>query len=153
MDLKDKLDFYKLKTPQEESKQQVNIPTSLMALAEQFSADICQPLAPYIKISTVTDINPDLIPGEDQKLNINLTFLDKGQQNTSFLIDECIFFDLETTGLMGGTGTFAFLLGFATIEKKQIKVDQYFLPDFGREYYLFKDLNDFIKIPLYYEPN
>jgi uncharacterized protein YprB with RNaseH-like and TPR domain len=144
MDLKDKLAYYKSKTPQDESKPGKNIPPSLKALADEFHAEICQPLAPYLKISRTKDINPILLPVNDQQLNINLTFLDRDSQNTTFLMEECVFFDLETTGLMGGTGTFAFLLGFATIVNNTLKIDQYFLPDFGREYYLFKELNEFI---------
>ncbi len=144
MDVKDKLSYYKSKTLQEASKHQGNITPSLKTLAEEFHAEICQPLAPYLKISRTKDINPILLSPNDQQLNINLTFLDRNSQNTTFLIDDCIFFDLETTGLMGGTGTFSFLLGFATIVNNKLKIDQYFLPDFGREYYLFKELNDFI---------
>lgn len=144
MDIKDKLAYYKSNLEKEESKQQTNISPSLKALADELNAEICQPLAPYLKISRSFEINPLLIPDSTLPFNIDLTFLDRNSQNTTFQLDECVFFDLETTGLMGGAGTFAFLLGFATIDNNQIKVDQYFLPDFGREYYLFKELNEFI---------
>ena len=149
MDIKDKLSYYKSKTKSQESRTQIDIPPSLKAMAEEFNAEICQPLAPYLKISRVTEINPDLFLNSDSPFDIDLTFLDKGNQSTSFSLNQCLFFDLETTGLMGGTGTFAFLLGFATIADKRIKIDQYFLPDFGREYYLFKELNEFFKFYKY----
>jgi hypothetical protein len=86
MDLKDKLAYYKSKTPQDESKPGKNIPPSLKALADEFHAEICQPLAPYLKISRTKDINPILLPVNDQQLNINLTFLDRDSQNTTFLM-------------------------------------------------------------------
>lgn len=145
MDIKDKLSYYKSKSPQEENKPKENIPPSLKALAEELRGEIYQHTAPYLKISQSIEINPALIPDSNQSCDIDLTFLDHNSQNTSFQLDECVFFDLETTGLMGGTGTFAFLLGFATVTNKKIQVDQYFLPDFGREYYLFKELNEFIQ--------
>ena len=144
MDIKDKLSYYKSNSNKQEQNQQSNISPSLKAIAEEFNAEICQSLAPYLKISRIADLNPALLPEGSQNLNIDLTFLDKKSQNTTFQLDDCVFFDLETTGLMGGSGTFAFLLGFASLTSNQIKVDQYFLPDFGREYYLFKELNTWL---------
>jgi uncharacterized protein YprB with RNaseH-like and TPR domain len=49
-----------------------------------------------------------------------------------------IFVDLETTGLAGGTGTYAFLIGLGHIELDQIVVRQYLLPDFGHEWLMLK---------------
>jgi uncharacterized protein YprB with RNaseH-like and TPR domain len=43
------------------------------------------------------------------------------------------FFDLETTGLAGGAGTQAFLIGCAIIEGGGIRVRQYLLPGFQHE--------------------
>ena len=43
------------------------------------------------------------------------------------------FFDLETTGLAGGAGTQAFLIGCAIIEDGGIRVRQYLLPGFQHE--------------------
>jgi uncharacterized protein YprB with RNaseH-like and TPR domain len=143
MDIKDKLAYYKSKTQPEESKQQNNISPSLKALAEKLDAEICHPSAPFLKVSRSEQLNPSLISSDFYK--IDLSFLEKKKQNPSFSLNDCIFFDLETTGLMGGSGTFAFLLGFASVSDNQIHIDQYFLPDFGREYYLFKELNEFIK--------
>ncbi len=49
-----------------------------------------------------------------------------------------IFVDLETTGLAGGTGTYAFLIGLGHIELDQIVVRQYLLPDFSHEWLMLK---------------
>ena len=43
------------------------------------------------------------------------------------------FLDLETTGLAGGTGTYAFLAGIGTLEKTEIRVRQLFLATPARE--------------------
>lgn len=43
------------------------------------------------------------------------------------------FFDLETTGLAGGAGTQAFLVGCAVLEEGGIRVRQYVLPGFEHE--------------------
>jgi len=56
-----------------------------------------------------------------------------------------IFVDLETTGLSGGTGTFAFLVGLGHIELDHIVVRQYLLPDFQYEWLMLKLVeNNFI---------
>jgi uncharacterized protein YprB with RNaseH-like and TPR domain len=44
-----------------------------------------------------------------------------------------VCFDLETTGLQRGTGTVPFLYGWAVVSGGQIRVEQWFLEDLGRE--------------------
>jgi uncharacterized protein YprB with RNaseH-like and TPR domain len=44
-----------------------------------------------------------------------------------------MFFDTETTGLAGGTGTVPFLIGIAWFEDESFRIQQLFLPDLGRE--------------------
>ena len=51
---------------------------------------------------------------------------------------KCIFFDTETTGLAGGTGTYPFLIGIGHIELDHIVVRQYLLPEFGYEWLMLK---------------
>lgn len=43
------------------------------------------------------------------------------------------FLDTETTGLAGGTGTYAFLIGVGSIEPAGFRVRQFFMRDFGEE--------------------
>jgi uncharacterized protein YprB with RNaseH-like and TPR domain len=43
------------------------------------------------------------------------------------------FVDTETTGLAGGTGTYAFLVGVGVIEEKSFTVHQFFMRDYGEE--------------------
>ena len=44
-----------------------------------------------------------------------------------------VFLDLETSGLCGGTGTFAFLIGIGYLEDNKFKIKQFFLPDLPGE--------------------
>ena len=44
---------------------------------------------------------------------------------------DLLFLDTETTGLAGGTGTLAFLVGLAWWEQGRLLHRQYFLPDAG----------------------
>jgi uncharacterized protein YprB with RNaseH-like and TPR domain len=44
-----------------------------------------------------------------------------------------LFFDLETTGLSGGAGTYAFLVGCGYFEGQAFHTRQFFLPDYDRE--------------------
>jgi len=53
---------------------------------------------------------------------------------------EAIFIDTETTGLSGGTGTYAFLVGIGHIELDHIVVRQYLLPDFPSEWLMLQHL-------------
>jgi uncharacterized protein len=44
-----------------------------------------------------------------------------------------IFVDVETTGLAGGTGTYAFLVGIGALENERFVVTQYFMRDLDEE--------------------
>lgn len=48
-------------------------------------------------------------------------------------LDKMTFFDLETTGLSGGSGTIAFLAGLGYFEARNFVVDQVFIDDFPGE--------------------
>ncbi len=51
-----------------------------------------------------------------------------------------LFLDTETTGLAGGTGTYAFLLGLAWWDAGALQVEQLFMRDFSEEYSLLHEL-------------
>ncbi|MEJ2636343.1 MAG: ribonuclease H-like domain-containing protein [Calditrichia bacterium] len=65
-----------------------------------------------------------------------------------FNLRKALFIDLETTGLSGGTGTYAFLIGLGHFELDHIVVRQYVLPDFQHEWLM---LNMVENILLSYE--
>jgi uncharacterized protein YprB with RNaseH-like and TPR domain len=51
-----------------------------------------------------------------------------------------LFLDTETTGLAGGTGTYAFLVGIAWWDAGGLQVEQFFMRDFGEEHSLLHEL-------------
>jgi len=51
-----------------------------------------------------------------------------------------LFLDTETTGLAGGTGTYAFLVGLAWWDSGGLQVEQLFMRDFTEEYSLLHEL-------------
>jgi len=53
-----------------------------------------------------------------------------------------LFLDTETTGLSGGTGTYAFLVGMAWWDAGGLQVEQLFLRDFCQEHSLLQELSD-----------
>jgi uncharacterized protein YprB with RNaseH-like and TPR domain len=54
---------------------------------------------------------------------------------------DALFLDTETTGLSGGTGTYAFLVGVGRFEDRGFVVRQLFMRDFGEERALLSELD------------
>jgi uncharacterized protein YprB with RNaseH-like and TPR domain len=52
---------------------------------------------------------------------------------TSFDLPAAVFLDTETTGLAGGAGTAAFLVGIGFVEGDRFRVRQYFMRDYHEE--------------------
>ena len=59
-----------------------------------------------------------------------------------FDLREAVFLDTETTGLAGGTGTAAFLIGAGWVEGDRFRVRQYFMRDYHEEPALLQGLSD-----------
>jgi uncharacterized protein YprB with RNaseH-like and TPR domain len=55
------------------------------------------------------------------------------------------FLDTETTGLAGGSGTYAFLVGVGRISPQGFRVRQFFMRDFGEEASLLSALTEHLK--------
>jgi uncharacterized protein len=55
------------------------------------------------------------------------------------------FLDTETTGLMGGSGTYAFLIGVGRITAQGFRVRQFFMRDYGEEASLLSALTKHLK--------
>jgi len=56
-----------------------------------------------------------------------------------------LFLDTETTGLSGGTGTYAFLIGLAWWDAGGLQVEQFLMRDFTEEYSLLQELAERVK--------
>jgi uncharacterized protein YprB with RNaseH-like and TPR domain len=54
--------------------------------------------------------------------------------------EKWLFLDTETTGLAGGTGTYAFLIGLAWWDAGGLQVEQFFMRDFGEEHSILCEL-------------
>jgi uncharacterized protein YprB with RNaseH-like and TPR domain len=54
--------------------------------------------------------------------------------------EKWLFLDTETTGLAGGTGTYAFLIGLAWWDAGGLQVEQLFMRDFAEEHSLLHEL-------------
>jgi len=52
------------------------------------------------------------------------------------------FLDTETTGLAGGTGTYAFLIGVGSIDARGFRLRQFFMRDYGEEASLLHRLSE-----------
>src|SRR5271170_7114910 len=52
-----------------------------------------------------------------------------------------LFLDTETTGLAGGTGTYAFLVGLAWWDAEGLQVEQIFMRDLDEEYSVLQELS------------
>ncbi|MFQ5750954.1 MAG: ribonuclease H-like domain-containing protein [bacterium] len=59
-------------------------------------------------------------------------------------LKKVLFIDTETTGLSGGSGICAFLIGVGYFTENTFRLAQYFMNDFNNEYALLYDLNQFI---------
>ncbi len=55
--------------------------------------------------------------------------------------EKWLFLDTETTGLAGGTGTYAFLIGLAWWDAGGLQVEQFFMRDFAEEHSLLEELS------------
>jgi hypothetical protein len=57
-------------------------------------------------------------------------------------LEKWLFLDTETTGLAGGTGTYAFLIGIAWWDAGGLQVEQFFMRDFGDEHSILHELSE-----------
>jgi len=73
-------------------------------------------------------------------MEIRLPLLSRNRLSGPINLHDILIFDLETTGLAGGAGTFPFLIGLGVFEEDGIRIYQYFLPEYGREIIAYLDL-------------
>jgi hypothetical protein len=89
---------------------------------------------PYGKLRIGDIPSADLSP-------LNLVLKDAAMPDPSLLV----FLDTETTGLAGGTGTCAFLIGVGNIEGMKFEVRQFFLRDYPEEKALLEALAEMLE--------
>src|SRR6202790_3439315 len=84
--------------------------------------------------SEISDISLELLSrGRDEDLS---------KRTRDALADPAkwLFLDTETTGLAGGTGTYAFLIGLAWLDAGGLQVDQLLMRDFAEEHSVLHEL-------------
>ena len=84
---------------------------------------------------------PDTIDAEND-IARELFYL---SESKNFQWKDLLVIDTETTGLSGGSGNFAFLLGMAEVQPNGLKLSQIFLPDFAYEPVLLAHLSTKLK--------
>jgi|GEM_PF-5182093 len=62
----------------------------------------------------------------------------------NFKLDNNVFLDVETSGLTGGVGTFAFLIGIGYLDNGEFRIKQFFLPDLPYEKALLTELSSIL---------
>jgi uncharacterized protein YprB with RNaseH-like and TPR domain len=118
------------------------------------SDDLCQEFETEFAAKLIREKNSYIVLKENFYPLENLPFFQELRDNNFVLKDfhritlepaaeelnlrGSLFIDLETTGLSGGAGTYAFLIGLGHIELDHIVVRQYLLPDFQYEWLLLK---------------
>jgi len=60
-------------------------------------------------------------------------------------LEDLLFIDTETTGLAGGTGTYAFLIGLGYFQGDVLQIEQIFLTDIAGEEVLLKILTEYLQ--------
>ncbi len=138
MDLKDKLKYYdtgsnKHKSPA--SKVSTDLFRKFDALpVDPNAADVLKITRFFAYDHFCHEYKPML------DLEIKLPLLSRNRLKEKVDLKDILIFDLETTGLAGGAGTFPFLIGLGVFEETGIRVYQYFLPEYGREIIAYLDL-------------
>jgi len=138
MDIKDKLKYYQSEKKQVLPEKEHRIEDIAKVLGGSILENETLPVIKIERFEKYTDIDPTI--SNQSFSSVNLTLLTKKQFREPLLLEDFLIFDLETTGLAGGTGTYPFLMGFGIFEENGIRIYQYFLPEFGREISAYLDL-------------
>lgn len=119
-------------------------------LLKVLDADIVStPLGEHVIIEKLFDSN--FIHGDialDSVFGISkkaFGLIGKDRAFESFNIQDTIFIDTETTGLSGGTGTYAFLIGVGFFTEQNFKIVQFLMRDFDEEASLLYNLKDILR--------
>ncbi|MCK4753687.1 MAG: ribonuclease H-like domain-containing protein [Calditrichia bacterium] len=138
MDLQDKLKYYQSERKETLPEKEHHHEEIAFTLEGTILEGDTLPIVKIEKFESYGHFNPTIT--NQNYSSVHLPLLTKKQFEDPISLEDFLVFDLETTGLAGGTGTYPFLMGFGTFEKEGIRIYQYFLPDFGREISVFLDM-------------
>src|SRR6202166_413204 len=90
---------------------------------------------------------PEMCSPDARSLSLLLpqTSAAEGFLKTAIDPEQWLFLDTETTGLAGGTGTYAFMVGIAWWDSGGLQVEQFFLRDLDEEHSLLLELAERMK--------
>jgi len=82
----------------------------------------------------ITDVHGDTSMLTAQQIRGDaVAVISNDERLREFRLDRAVFLDTETTGLAGGTGTYAFLVGVGRFEHGNFVLRQYFMRDYDEE--------------------
>ncbi len=138
MDLKDKLKYYSQKKTQVSPEKSHRYDEISQILGGSILEADSLPVILIKKFEKYTSF----LTSHDKSIlqYVRLPLLTKKHFPGQIPLKDILIFDLETTGLAGGTGTYPFLIGFGYFDDQGIQLRQYFLPDFGREIGAYLDM-------------
>src|ERR1700688_3976086 len=90
---------------------------------------------------------PEMCSPDARSLSLLLPHSPDAQDFAKLAIDpeQWLFLDTATTGLAGGTGTYAFMVGIAWWDSGGLQVEQFFLRDLDEEHSLLLELSERMK--------
>ena len=101
------------------------------------------PTGPLLRITRrlplqgdLDDAGPFSFPFRDDLTTLcgaDLAMVARDPDVANLRLEDLAFLDTETTGLAGGVGTYAFLVGVGFVEGDHFRVDQYMMEDYDRE--------------------
>jgi uncharacterized protein YprB with RNaseH-like and TPR domain len=141
MDLRDRLRALKLTTAEKTPRPRPTagpLPGLVSLKNESGETYICDKI--YIEFHGQIDLKNFPEPSLD-----TLRFLTLDHTLQEFSLQKTLFFDIETTGTAGGTGTYAFLVGFGYVEQGYFQIRQFFLHDLAEESAFLCAIESFVK--------
>ncbi len=79
-----------------------------------------------------------------EQSSVHLPIIGKNSDFNKVDLSRLLFIDTETTGLSGGAGTCAFLVGIGFFAERQFRVLQYFMNDFHEEAAVLYEINQLV---------
>ena len=134
MNLQDKLKYY------QSSVRQKDEPRSESSIDQHLNGRFVDERLPFaIKIEKRYPLH-FIIPVLNGAPELSVPLISNGEFPDSIALNRLLLFDLETTGLAGGTGTYPFVQGFGYFEGGQLHIICYFLTDYGQDFQVYNDM-------------
>lgn len=120
-----------------------NLRDRLLSLSRQRTATPAQP-APQLPSCQMREASFPL-PESVKALSSETLYALCGEEARSFCLQNALFMDTETTGLLGGAGTLAFLVGIGYVQGDRLIVRQYYMHDYDQEEDLLRRIAEHMK--------